>query len=135
LDDVNQVELLKVREREDAEAAEIVDALDLILSVSEDLPLVLGLVGKQSCFNSIWLYGNKVCPTLPSTSAENRQFYHFEEPIRINETEIRNVSTFPQDYQSPHKDIGWLCGMSVPPVMTAQISYQIYKQWLSKINK
>jgi hypothetical protein len=23
--------------------------------------------------------------------------------------------------------------MSVPPVMTAQIAYQIYKQWLSKI--
>ena len=91
------------------------------------------IVGKPSCFNSIWLYRNKVCSTLASTSAENRSFFHFEKPIRINETEIRNVSTFPQDYQSPYKDIGWLCGMSVPPVMTAQIAYQIYKQWLIKI--
>ena len=53
---------------------------------------------------------------------------------KINEAEIRSISTFPQDYQSPHKDIGWLCGMSVPPVMTAQIAYQIYKQWLTIIN-
>lgn len=53
--------------------------------------------------------------------------------VRINEAEIKSVSTFPQDYQSPYKDIGWLCGMSVPPVMTAQVAYQIYKQWLIKI--
>lgn len=93
------------------------------------------LVGKDSCFNSIWMYRNKVCGTLASTSAEGRYFYHFDRPWKINETEIRNISTFPQDYQSPYKDIGWLCGMSVPPVMTAQIAYQIYTQWLTKINK
>jgi hypothetical protein len=28
---------------------------------------------------------------------------------------------------------GYLIGMSVPPVMTAQIAHQIYLQWLSKI--
>lgn len=91
------------------------------------------MIGKTSCFNSIWLYEDRVCPTLPSTSAETRQFYHFSEPKKINEKEILNISTFPQDYLSPTKDIGWLAGMSVPPVMTAQISYQIYKQWLEKI--
>ena len=89
--------------------------------------------GKDVGFTSKWLYQNQVCLTLAASTAEGRMLYHFEEPIRINETEIRNVSTFPQDYQSPYKDIGWLCGMSVPPVMTAQIAYQIYKQWLSKI--
>ena len=90
--------------------------------------------GKDVGFTSKWLYRNKVCLTLAASTAEGRMLYHFEEPIRINEKEILNVSTFPQDYQSPYKDIGWLCGMSVPPVMTAQIAYQIWKQWLSKIN-
>jgi DNA (cytosine-5)-methyltransferase 1 len=28
---------------------------------------------------------------------------------------------------------GYLIGMSVPPVMTAQIAKQVYEQWLSKI--
>ena len=93
----------------------------------------LRMKGKQSCFNSIWLYNDKICPTLPSVSAENRHFYHFDEPKKINEKEILTVSTFPQDYLSPTKDIGWLAGMSVPPVMTAQVSYQIYKQWIEKI--
>lgn len=90
------------------------------------------LYGKNSNFNCVWLYRNKVAPTI---TTETGKFFHFEAPIKINDTETKNMSTFPQDYQSPYKKIGWLCGMSVPPVMTAQISYQIYKQWLSKIKK
>lgn len=93
----------------------------------------LRLFGKNSCFNSFYLYNNKVCNTLAASCGENRMIYHYDYPWKINEKEILNISTFPQDYKSPYKDIGWLCGMSVPPVMTAQISYQIYKQWLSKI--
>ena len=89
--------------------------------------------GKETRFNNKFLYNNRVALTLASTSAEGRYYFHFEKPWKINETEIKNVSTFPQDYQTPYKDIGWLCGMSVPPVMTAQIAYQIYKQWLIKI--
>ena len=95
----------------------------------------LRLIGKPNQFNSVYLYKNKVCPTLTSTTAQNRGLVHFDEPLRINEQEILTISSFPQDYQSPTKDIGWLCGMSVPPIMTAQISYQIWKQWLSKIQK
>lgn len=91
------------------------------------------LIGKANLFNSAYLYLNKCCPTLTSTTAQNRSYFHFDEPLRINEEEILSISTFPQDYQSPTKDIGWLCGMSVPPIMTAQISYQIWKQWLSNI--
>ena len=91
--------------------------------------------GKANCFNSVILYGNKTPPTLTSTSAENRNYYHFDNPYKISDSEIRLVGTFPTDYQSPYKDIGWLCGMSVPPVMTAQIAYQIWKQWISRINK
>lgn len=42
-------------------------------------------------------------------------------------------ASFPQDYdfgtQSPH----YVCGMSVPPVMMAQVAERIYYQWLDKI--
>jgi DNA (cytosine-5)-methyltransferase 1 len=88
--------------------------------------------GKVSLFSHGFLYMNRVAPTITSTNREKHTSL-FEKPEYINDTEISLCSTFPQDYQSPYKDIGWLCGMSVPPVMTAQISYQIYKQWLSKI--
>jgi DNA (cytosine-5)-methyltransferase 1 len=91
------------------------------------------LTGKNTFFDSPFLYKNKVAPTILSTNGEGRCLYHFERPWHINEAEIRDLQTFPQDYQSPYKDIGWLCGMSVPPVMTAQVAYQIYKQWLTKI--
>jgi DNA (cytosine-5)-methyltransferase 1 len=91
-------------------------------------------IGKANQFNSCYLYLDKCSPTLTSTTAQNRSLIHFDEPWCINEEEIKSISTFPQDYQSPTKDIGWLCGMSVPPVMIAQISHQIYLQWLSKIN-
>lgn len=52
-----------------------------------------------------------------------------ERTLRFN----REISTFPQDYNfcglSPH----YICGMSVPPVMMAQIATRIYEQWLSKL--
>ena len=49
LDDIEQVELLEVRKGEDAEASEIVDALDSVLAVFEYLPLVLCLIRQESC--------------------------------------------------------------------------------------
>lgn len=89
------------------------------------------LFGKVSGFTRKFIYPNQVALTV-TTDIRDTVFYH--KPCRINDTEIKLISTFPLDYQSPTKDIGWLCGMSVPPVMTAQISYQIYLQWIKKIN-
>ena len=50
-------------------------------------------------------------------------------PREINDTETKLASSFPMDYKYSG-NINYLCGMSVPPVMTAQISHQIYLQWL-----
>lgn len=89
------------------------------------------LKGKASNFNCLFLYDNEVAPTL--TSLISRWVTHFSRPCKVNPSEIKRMSTFPQDYNSPTKDIGWLCGMSVPPVMVAQLSYQIWLQWLRRI--
>lgn len=91
--------------------------------------------GKISRFSVTINRESEVLPTLTASDAENRDYLCYENTDKINEREIKLAGTFPIDYQSPLKDIGWLCGMSVPPVMTAQIAYQIYKQWLSKIKK
>ena len=61
--------------------------------------------------------------------------YTYDYPRHFNDLETKLVSTFPVDYNNGEQKLRFFCGMSVPPVMTAQISYQIYKQWLSKIKQ
>ena len=90
------------------------------------------LFGKPANFGQSYLYLDRVCPTI---TTHNDCVFHFEKPLVASESEILKVSTFPQDYNWSGKDLWFLCGMSVAPLMSAQISYQIYKQWLSKINK
>ena len=57
------------------------------------------------------------------------------EPYELTDDEFKMIGTFPIDYQFANRPAQWFIGMSVAPLMSAQISYQIYKQWLSKINK
>ena len=52
----------------------------------------------------------------------------------INFSEAITGSSFPQDYNFVGLNPKYLVGMSVPPIMEAQIATQIYEQWLSKIN-
>ena len=58
----------------------------------------------------------------------------FDVPNRINEDECKIIGTYPIDYDFKKIVPNYLIGMSVPPVMTAQIANQIWIQWLSKIN-
>ena len=88
--------------------------------------------GKNSMFNYRYCKDNEVLPTIPS--AIRHPLY--SKPVFMSDSEMLKASTFPIDYNAPSSGkIQFLCGMSVAPLMSAQISYQIYKQWLSKINK
>ena len=44
--------------------------------------------------------------------------------------DCRNIQTFPQDYDFGKETPEYVCGMSVPPVMMAQIATEVYRQWL-----
>jgi DNA (cytosine-5)-methyltransferase 1 len=59
----------------------------------------------------------------------------YEEYRSINRNEACMIQSYPQDYNFITKQWGYLIGMSVPPVMTAQVAKQVYEQWLSKINQ
>lgn len=89
----------------------------------------LRIRGKSISFGTAYVKDDKVCPTL--TTSCNR-YVHYNEPRRMSADEIKKSSSFPLDYDADEK-LSFLCGMSVAPIMAAQISYQIYKQWLSKI--
>jgi DNA (cytosine-5)-methyltransferase 1 len=56
-----------------------------------------------------------------------------EEPKLLTNYEIIKIGTFPTDYNFNGNEAQYLIGMSVPPVMTAQVATEIYNQWLSKI--
>ena len=57
----------------------------------------------------------------------------FDYPRLLNKVELCNIGTYPQDYNFLKLKTEYLIGMSVPPVMTAKISTQIFQQWLSKL--
>lgn len=83
---------------------------------------------KEKCFGSNYLYDHLVANTLTT----KRSDIPFNEPRLISNNEAIKMSTFPLDYNFTTTPI-YLCGMSVPPVMTAQIASRIYEQWLSKL--
>ena len=88
------------------------------------------LRGRASNFNTQYTKDNETPPTLCTKSG---MYLHFSEPLYGSDSEYIKVATSPTDYNPVQMQVCWLVGMSVPPVMTAQISNQIYLQWLSKI--
>ena len=51
----------------------------------------------------------------------------------LNHKELCSGGSYPIDYNFGILKTKYLIGMSVPPVMTAQIATNIYEQWLSKL--
>jgi DNA (cytosine-5)-methyltransferase 1 len=49
---------------------------------------------------------------------------------KLNSYEYKLVGSYPLDYNFKEIEPKYLIGMSVPPVMTAQIAHEIYLQWL-----
>ena len=76
---------------------------------------------------------NKVCNTIVSNSGTAQ--FHYNIFRQLNKKELLKIGTFPNDYNFLDNKVKYLIGMSIPPVMIAQIATEIYNQWLSKINK
>jgi len=68
-----------------------------------------------------------------NTILGNDQCCLFDYPRYRNFDELCNSGSYPLDYNFNGNKPEYLIGMSVPPVMTAQIASNIYDQWLSKI--
>ena len=80
-----------------------------------------------SWFNHCRLSSEKVIPTLTTETAAK---YHLPDfPECIDDDTIVLASSFPQDYNYMKNKISYITGMSVPPIMTAQIATEINNQW------
>lgn len=80
-------------------------------------------------FNQSYIHQSEVCPTITARGS----FLHFDRPQYISDTEIIKSATFPQDYDFAGANVQYVCGMSVPPVMMANIATRIYEQWIFKL--
>ncbi len=88
------------------------------------------LYGRRLTFNTKFAFLDRVCSTL--TGKENSTV-HYDKPFYLSTQEVTTIATFPQDYNFAGNKPHYVCGMSVPPVMMANVANNIYEQWLSKL--
>jgi len=82
-----------------------------------------GSVGKF--FSNHKVDPNKVLTTIASGTYK----FHWNQPRELTSNELCQCGSYPLDYDFQGTEPKYLIGMSVPPVMTAQIAHQIYLQW------
>lgn len=80
---------------------------------------------QNAFFSTRILYDDQVAPTLTSSG----ESIYWEEKRHLNDTEYRRMSTFPADFDFCGAKVRYVCGMSVPPLMTANIAMEIKRQW------
>ena len=71
-----------------------------------------------------------VCSTI---TAGNSTYCIEEKPEHLIDNEFCKIGSYPLDYNFGKLKPHYLIGMSVPPVMTAQIATEVFNQWISKI--
>jgi DNA (cytosine-5)-methyltransferase 1 len=87
---------------------------------------------KEQRFGDNYVLNNKVPMTLTSGGG----YYREDEPTTISISDLKLIGSFPLDYNfinNSYNNAKYIIGMSVPPVMTAQVASNIYEQWLSKL--
>lgn len=84
---------------------------------------------KRAFYTHRFIYDNKVLRTI--IAADKNML--FTKPRLLNKEEYCLASTFPLDYNFLGMDSAYIVGMSVPPVMMAQVAQNVYDQWLSKL--
>lgn len=82
--------------------------------------------GKGTGYTAYIVKDSEVCYTLTASGGMYRDF----DGKGMSWEDGRNVQTFPQDYDFGDQDPIYICGMSVPPVMMAQIATEVHQQWL-----
>jgi DNA (cytosine-5)-methyltransferase 1 len=82
-----------------------------------------------SYFNEVKTHPEKVLPSIRASGLP----YDYEVERVLFKDEILQAFGFPLDYDFKTNKPEYITGMSVPPVMIAQIATQIYDQWLRKL--
>ena len=84
--------------------------------------------GKYSGFNHSIIHDNEMCRTI----AAHGRMFRYCDGLKFSDFDFINCSSFPQDYNFSGMRPQYMCGMSVPPNMMANIAAELYKQWLKQ---
>ena len=90
------------------------------------------LYGRGGNFSQAYVYQDKICPTLQT---KRSCLIHYNAPRFLSGRELKCISTFPQDYDFAGANPWYVCGMSVPPVMMAQVATRIHTHLLAPIKR
>lgn len=90
-----------------------------------DIKLRLG--EKESGYSTKIVWDNQIANTLVSGSVFIRAY----DKKKYSDFDYINISSFPQDYDFSGLSPLYICGMSVPPNMMANIATEVYNQWLN----
>ncbi|MBP6215476.1 MAG: DNA cytosine methyltransferase [Chitinophagaceae bacterium] len=101
-----------------------IDSDDCFADITERLE------GERKCFSDKLIQFGKVAPTITAGGA---YFVNHKTGLQLSDECLCQIGSYPMDYDFTVNKGKYLIGMSVPPVMTAQIAKQVYEQWLSKI--
>ena len=82
--------------------------------------------GKRSMYTDRIVDDGKIAPTNTATGVAVR----FVDGQKYSVHDYIATQTFPQDFNFLDQVPQYVCGMSVPPVMMAQVAAEIYRQWL-----
>ena len=81
--------------------------------------------GKGSGFTDNIVFDKDIAPTITSGGKQFRAF----DKSWFSDYDYKVCGSYPLDYNFKTIKPKYLIGMSVPPVMTAQIAHEIYLQW------
>ena len=76
-------------------------------------------------FNYTLIYNESVCPAI-TAKGNNILYLEFR---YMNDKEIILASSFPLDFNFNNVKVSYVCGMSVPPLMTYRLLTEIKNQW------
>ena len=87
------------------------------------------VTGKKGWFSCILAKKDEVLGTL---TAHRESGMCYDEPRFLSTNELFAASTFPSDYKFVKGQPYYFVGMSVPPVMMAQVALRVYDTWIAK---
>ena len=92
--------------------------IQALQNVDHSIGDVLERIGqKKRCYNDKIIWDNEVCLTIPAKCG----FFRGNDKTGLSKEDIIHCQTFPEDYNFKGLGVAYICGMSVPPVMTKRV--------------
>jgi DNA (cytosine-5)-methyltransferase 1 len=83
--------------------------------------------GRNSRFNEMIVWDDNICPTI-----HNHGHYRGNDISKFTRIDFIHAQTFPEDYDEGNQSIGYICGMSVPPIMIKRIVTRLIESGVFK---